>query len=490
MKNIFHTLILAAAVLACSCSDWLDVNPKGEMKEADIFTTEAGFKSVLTGVYIRMASTGMYGRMTTVYLPELLAQHWDTEGQEYATEKMLRNYNFRNPTVEATVKSLWDQYFSGIVNLNGIINNIDGKEHIFGPGNYGLIKGEALGLRAFLHFEVLRLWGPVPAKANRADLSVPYITHVTKEPELLLSTSYGEALDRIIADLEAAAELLADDPVRDYELLVLNTPSSPQGPADDFHYYRKNRFNYYAVKATMARYWQWMGGHDKEAAACANEVIDAALRTIPGQTVFRLADNSILGGLSPDRIMNVEHIFAVHNKQLPDSFETMFGSRNPYTMDRIQINTMQEPENAEDVRIINNNYWYDALVEGYPRFTLRKYYNVDTRIGQDQVPVIRLAEMYLIAMECGTLAEANQRFNEFKIARRLNNPTSDSFTASDQVRPRVEKELRKDFYGEGLMFYYYKRHDVAAFTWPNVANVLAVKPVYVLPKPEEQTKFE
>lgn len=51
------------------------------------------------------------------------------------------------------------------------------REVITTPGYYEIMKGEALGLRAFLHFDLLRMFGPVFAmepqgKANSLSDSI------------------------------------------------------------------------------------------------------------------------------------------------------------------------------------------------------------------------------------------------------------------------------------------------------------------------------
>ena len=103
----------------------------------------------------------------------------------------------------------------------------------------------------------------------------------------------------------------------------------------------------------------------------------------------------------------------------------------------------------------------------------------------DQIPLIRLAEMYLILIENSPMSEAVQYFDTFRQARGM----SQSMTLSENDRlERVEYEYRKEFYGEGQMFYYYKRNNVASYTVPARFTV----PVggYVVPKPNSQTAFE
>lgn len=55
--------MLAGALLFGGCSNWLDVDPKSQVKQEALFESEAGFQDALTGIYTMMARTGMYGDM-------------------------------------------------------------------------------------------------------------------------------------------------------------------------------------------------------------------------------------------------------------------------------------------------------------------------------------------------------------------------------------------------------------------------------------------
>ena len=52
--------MLAGALLFGGCSNWLDVDPKSQVKQEVLFESEAGFQDALTGIYTIMARTDMY----------------------------------------------------------------------------------------------------------------------------------------------------------------------------------------------------------------------------------------------------------------------------------------------------------------------------------------------------------------------------------------------------------------------------------------------
>ena len=59
--RIIKYIGLAGILLSGGCSDWLNVDPKSQIKQEALFESEAGFRDALTGVYTVMARTGMYG---------------------------------------------------------------------------------------------------------------------------------------------------------------------------------------------------------------------------------------------------------------------------------------------------------------------------------------------------------------------------------------------------------------------------------------------
>ena len=50
MKRRLYIWIVIFAFIGCN--DWLDVSPKTEVKETDLFAKESGFKTALLGAYI------------------------------------------------------------------------------------------------------------------------------------------------------------------------------------------------------------------------------------------------------------------------------------------------------------------------------------------------------------------------------------------------------------------------------------------------------
>lgn len=486
MKKIY-LIIIASALALSSCNKWLDIQPELEMRKNVIFEKESGFKDVLVGAYIRMGTPSLYGLNTTMVLPELMSQHWTPVTATLSA--YITNYDFTQTESKSLLESVWLQYYQTIININSILEDIDKKEAVFSNGNYELIKGEAIGLRAFLHFELLRYFGSVPGQIVAGDKAIPYVKEVTKDPNKLISRTYAQVLADILADLNSAEELLVADPIITYSNAVLNSPATLAGvdltkphPADDFQYFRQSRFNYYAVKATKARYYLWIG--DKPS-ALDNAL--AVINAVNGDATkkFTLGDEAAAN--NAQLTFPSEHIFAVYNTLATTTLTPVFfNNYTAYTQTATYLNTAFESTlHTADIRYKSNRLWETRVVPLSGSFNFFKKFNgSDSQTAIKDIPVIRLSEMYFIATETGR----PDLFRDYRIARVLDASIDGTLTSDAAIKDRLEKEYRKEFYGEGQMFFFYKRLAYTKFTWPVAKNVTEAG--YKLPVPQSQLIFE
>src|SRR5690606_4372000 len=97
--------------------------------------------------------------------------------------------------------------YSTIASINAILSKIDENRSVFRDETmFKLIKGELYGLRAYLHFDVLRLYGPVPSQIDPS-VRLPYVTKLSKEINELIP--YEAFLAKVKADLAEAETNLA-----------------------------------------------------------------------------------------------------------------------------------------------------------------------------------------------------------------------------------------------------------------------------------------
>ena len=100
--------------------------------------------------------------------------------------------------------------------------------------------------------------------------------------------------------------------------------------------------------------------------------------------------------------------------------------------------------------------------------------------------MIRLSEMYYIAAECeaasNTIA-ATTLLNAVRTHRNLSAYTVPALS-SDSLGVEISKEYQKEFMGEGQMFYFYKRKNIAFPDLPFTKIPVVPTATYVFTKPE------
>jgi hypothetical protein len=465
---------VAAAMVMASCSDWLDVRPKSEILAEVHFSSETGFRDQLTGVYSQMSSTAMYGKEMSFGLVSVLSQDYDLETNSmyrYAAE-----YNYKEMSLKGIIDNVWSTTYNSIANLNLLLEYYEEADvSKFDERPAAVYKGEALGLRAFLHLDLLRLYSPSPAASPDAP-AIPYVTHYGKE--ITVQKSVVQTLDLIISDLLEAVELLREDPVLDYDNL---TYSQRRG--------RMVYFNYWAAVATLARAYMYKG--DKvNALKYANIIIDAdaeSMTTMFGWVHFTSVETTY--EYECNRIFSTELIFYLNIRDFDNIVKYYFTSA-------AGSNTLSPSEEKADeifertAKGYGNDY---RMLKGFAyegeRKYFWKYHQYEAGVYNNILPLIRKTEMYYIAAEIlkdSDPARVAELLNLVRDARNLDNFHLPETLTAEEIALEVQKEYRKEFLGEGQMFYYWKRHNAPRIEG---AAVNAGEAVYVLPMPDNEIEF-
>lgn len=189
--------------------------------------------------------------------------------------------------------------------------------------------------------------------------------------------------------------------------------------------------------------------------------------------------------------MKSEHLFGVHNSQHQAIVQPLFKDENASLRQTVAyINTAYESSiHPDDIRNKANRYWEEKTYQNSNKVNhFRKYTGSDTYVALNIVPLLRLAEMYLILVEDSPLSEAPTYFKTYRVARNLDISIDNSLVTEQDVINRLEKEYRKEFFGEGQMWFFYKKHNFTRFTWPK--NKTIPEGAYLLPIPKSQSVFD
>ena len=474
-------MILACSTMMVSCDSWLEVKPYDKISEGELQKSEEGYQKMLNGIYIDLNSDALYGQSLSVEMIEVMGGAYaiGTDNSVWGNYKDLSNYQYGTEYWRNRLDQTWNKAYALILNCNKILENIDQNQDLFTGGNYYAVKGEALALRAMLHFDMLRLFGPVYAKDSDKK-AIPYYNKQTNSPEPILTAK--EVAEKVVADLEEARILLANDPVKTEGTLM----SGSQDGTSNFMRYRALRLNYYAVEALLARVNLYMG-NKAEAFKYATDVIKTA-----DQGIFPFVDKSLVIGspADPDRIFSSEVLFALTNTSRSKIHKNFYDpSRLPNYVFRMDDNLMSNIVygGAATTGGYQDDYRYRAnwIATGSNRY-FYKYSDMvaNGSIQNTMIPMIRLGEMFLIAAESQSdnLANGVQYVN----ALRRNRGVANLQTLTPDL---LKYEYIRELYGEGQLFYLYKRLNSDIITSSNAnKNPKASDLIFVVPLPDSETE--
>lgn len=472
------SICLMLVLLLGSCNKWIDVKPADRLAEDQLFSTRQGYLNALNGVYVDLTRPEIYGENMTVSTLDVLAQYYFMSSSthqffEFATFDYTKN----NPKL--VFDNMWKKSYELVLNCNVIIDRCGNSNPLLPSPYFGIVKGEALALRAMLHFDMLRLFGPIWSEADKDKPAIPYNTSPRPQTSALLGSA--AVMQHVIDDLTAAAALLKDaDPVITEGVRHV---ASPEGVND--LYYRQYRLNYYAVKALLARAYLWKG--DKpNALREAQEILTAV--TDPALPVFKLGVlNATAAPADYDHMMVQGVMFSLYTINRQNIYTTFF-SPDQLANRRLSFNNNDDNQARKNALYDDqNDYRLKAWVtqsNANGSYLTHIKFNVGTNTpGPNMMPLIRLSEVILIAAECSnTLEEGTIYLN---MLRTGTNCVSLSPTTPVQLKDFITREFRKSVIGEGQMFFYYKRN--AFTTVPNHASLAGTKQMllsnYVVPLP-------
>ena len=480
MKNKILTLILFAPMLFAGCSGWLDVKPYDQISEEELLRSEEGFQKLLNGIYIELNSDELYGGTLGCEMVEILGGAYEIGDNVtvWGNYVALKKYDYNTEYWRGRLSATWNKAYALILNCNKLLKNIEGKQSLFAGHAYDIVRGEALALRAMLHFDMLRLFGPVYAQ-NPDGISIPYYSSEALNPETLLPAS--QVVYKVIQDLTAARAAQLNDPV-----ITEGTLMSGADNGSNFLRYRALRFNYYAVSALLARV-NLYAGQKKDALTYAVEVIRAS-----NNGIFPFVDRSLVVGNpeDPDRIFSSEVVFALTNTKRNQLFLNYFSpTRTTFTfkMEGDLISKAifgggaQTGGYQDDYR--NRVNWSTSGENRY----FYKYADMAAtgKIENTMIPMLRLGEMYLIAAESQSdvLANGTSYVNTLRRNRGIGSSLA-------SLTPELLKyEYIRELYGEGQLFYLYKRlFSKVIWSFTDSKNPDPDTNLFVVPLPDSETE--
>lgn len=473
MKTFRYILFaIVCGITFTACDDFLDITPEGQIKGDEMLTTPEGIEDALYGVYSQMRNQTLYGQELHFSTIEILAQNFTCKGN--TTIEALGNYKYDNTNVKGMFEGIWTTMYKNISNVNSIL----AADLVASASKYPytIYKGEALGLRAFMHFELVRLFTEQITVNPKAE-GIPYAT------EFSLNTpdfeSVSKNYEHILSDLIEAERMLADEAQYANDRLFMTD--------------RQIHCNLYAVQGLMARVYLTMGNKEK-AAEYAQKVIDESpyklnVKTdINGDIAGVLSEKETLFGIYFAEFYNY-----VYNKL---QATTSYYALNP----RGDVESIYEQQ-AEGLDYRTAAYFTSIDLGGSPTLRLSKLtdpYELQN-MGSSRpkeliqgINLIRIPEMYYIMAEAlldSDLESATWYFDQVLESRGLT-PLAQRSTPQTLTQELINLERFKEYFGEGQTFYNLKRQNLPIKGWDAAAGKETVIPastkVYVIPIPDSE----
>jgi len=362
-------LVLVSLMLfLSSCENFLTEEPKLDQTKDKTLSTFRGLTQSTIGAYSPLYSTPWYGEEFEV-IADL--KGGNAKISPISSGRFYIEYQWAN--VSTATSNLWSSAYNLIARANNVINALEGfSEAGVTPDELNNLKGECLFLRALAYFDLVRLYAqPYSAGTENPGVPVVLVTEIGKPAR----NTVGEVYQQIVTDLEEAKTLIAAD----------NT----HGGADPKGWATSD-----AAVALLARVSLYMENW-QAAADYASQIINSGNYELYDASTYTTWD---LGGVWGTDAAS-EIIFEVYGAE---------GNSSHGNWDVISY--IMSPNGYGDIGASHDLYnLYDDNDVRKQLFTTSdkapgalwslKYPGKGGNLREDNIPVLRLGEMYLIRAE-------------------------------------------------------------------------------------------
>lgn len=474
MKSLKIYMLALALLSAGGCKDFLDVEPITSVTETNYYKTPADAYKALVGCYDGLQSVWAEG-MSFPVVSEVMSDNCFGGGgaaDSYNYQMIDEFDKLRSPSDQNNFGPNWIAYYKAIYRCNVLISKLEQIEWGADPTLRNTYESEARFLRAYLYFDLVRLFGNIPLLTSPSAENLP-------------QAAPDEVYKVIAEDLKFAAD---------------NLPATAYSAQPVANHGRVTKF---AAEALLGRvflyYTGYYGKADLVGVVSKAEVL-AYLENVITTGGYSLVAN--FANLWPSSLTayegedNRETIFAIKYTYTSDydgntdgnHWMVMFGMReqfvfpygngwgfgtvNPKLYNAYAANDTRRAASIIAVVPENIAFTNQAKQREYSGYYVEKYSPlvdeegnsvavsrgaVNFMIGQFQDYVsIRYADVLLMAAELGS-ANAQTYFDD--VRRRA---YQDAFTPLAVTQENIMRERRLEFAFEGIRYWDQLRRGVDA----------------------------
>ncbi len=459
-----------------SCSD-LDEKPYTFIDPNSYYKTETEVQTALDATYNRFRR--LYSGNNALYLAEiemLTEQGWATYPKDNMHE--LSQWSYANSESVGGVMKIWGYGYECINRANIVLGRVDGVTMSEQSRNW--IKGQALFLRGYTYFHLLRLYGGVP-------ITTTYTNGV--EGLEIPRASVEETYNRVIEDLKQAEELLPTRGTSGYDVWRASKGAAEAALGEVYLYkatmndnnvedlklaksYSEKVINsqIYDLMPEFTDNFYWFNANAKN---CKESLFELQYSSQAGQSncmhirfglgrtnnaymgCYQYARFGVSGFLYKEMVQNGDK----RANALLSYFEGLCG---PTAKDltsqpcRYNVNTYTwEPKawndkNGEIMAVFNCKY-----------FDNRTDYSL--QMPNANFPILRYSEVLLNYAEAANLLSAGDGLNELnKVRQRAGLAALPQGTSQTDIDTDILNQRRYEFIGEGKVFFDELRKDKLA----------------------------
>lgn len=420
-------LLFVLSFVTISCEDFVEVDvPRNETVAEEVFSFEDGADAAVNAIYGLMTSFGT----EVTFFDAGIEVYTGVLSDELTSFSSLEDYiqfssNDINPAEPTVLEMFWREPYQYILSANLAVEGLQDNTAIE-PVLRDQLLGEALFIRAYVHFYLLNLFGEIPY-ARTSDVFIN--TSAGRE-------SVSQIYDNIIEDLIEAKTLLSED-------FSFNENDERIRPNQD------------AATSLLARVYlyteEWQSAVNQASEVLSNPLF--SLKDNLNEVFLADSDEAIwqLNTIDPFRNnstgLGTNFILSV----LPPGGATVFAQTS---LSDTLINSF-EPGDMRFVSWIGNFSGFN-----YPF----KYKNgfFTTRTGPEYTVMLRLAELYLIRSEANAqLGNLDDAINDLDVIRQraeldLIQDTNPGISQSNLLSA-IYKEKMLEFFAEGHRWFDLKR---------------------------------
>lgn len=373
-------ILILTTVIIChsSCNKQLDkLRPHNVIFEDRQFDSPEGYSKAVVGIYNLIAgsatpSGGFNFNDMLIFLSE--GKGNTIKALDAGTNKNSDLFNYTNSSSKdlSHTYDFWRAGYNTILHINKVLSHINENE----TNNLILqAKAEALFLRAYTYFNLVRLYGK------------PYYQDADKSLGVMLVLS-----DNLSSDAAQPRATVAET----YAQIIQDLSASIQ-------YFKASKSNSYAsanaAYALLSRVYLYKGGTYNNADQEANEQVVAFTTKVIEAGAYKLLEgNEFLNYYKTDNLGNKEDIFAINTRFTQGSISSLFAmpsqinySGGNYRPSPYLLNLIE----PDDLR---NNFYVKNLTPGNQddnRAVSKYMLNYVSIYSISPLRYLRLAEMYL-----------------------------------------------------------------------------------------------